>query len=184
MAFIPAANPKQFLALTNEHSTMLQQAVSRLNGLHAAAPVVICHEAHRFLVAEQLRLAGQPDARIVLESFGRDAAPAIALAALQATAGGQNGMLLILAADHLIADQREFRESVNNALPLAELGKLLSFGIVLETAETGCGYIQKGLALDNGGFWVERFVGKAGLRYGSKLPSIRGFSRELRHVSF
>lgn len=153
-------NPKQFLALTDERTTMLQQTVSRLKGLNAGAPVVICNEEHRFLAAEQLRLAGEDSAQIILEPMGRNTAPAIALATLQATAGGQDGMLLILAADHRIADQREFQERVNNALPLAERGKLVTFGIVPESAETGYGYIQKGLALDNGGFSVERFVEK------------------------
>src|SRR5690554_1442649 len=94
-------NPKQFLALTDEHSTLLQQTVSRLKGLNAGAPVVICNEEHRFLAAEQLRLAGEESAQIILEPMRRNTAPAIALAALQVTAGGQDGILLILAADHL-----------------------------------------------------------------------------------
>nr|WP_203301152.1 mannose-1-phosphate guanylyltransferase/mannose-6-phosphate isomerase [Marinobacter sediminum] len=153
-------NPKQFLALTDDHLTMLQQTVSRLNGLNADAPVVICNEEHRFLAAEQLRLAGEEGARIILEPMGRNTAPAIALAALQAVAVGEDGMLLVLAADHLIGDATAFRDTVSQALPLAEAGKLVTFGIVPEKAETGYGYIQKGKLLDNGGFVVERFVEK------------------------
>ncbi|WP_431475309.1 MULTISPECIES: mannose-1-phosphate guanylyltransferase/mannose-6-phosphate isomerase [Marinobacter] len=153
-------NPKQFLALTADHSTMLQQTVSRLRGLDVGAPVVICNEEHRFLAAEQLRLAGQTDARVVLEPFGRNTAPAIALAALQTVADGGDGMLLVLAADHLIGNVAAFHESVNKALPLAEAGKLVTFGVVPVSAETGYGYIKKGSALDNGGFAVEGFVEK------------------------
>ncbi len=153
-------NPKQFLALTDDHSTMLQQTVSRLRGLDVGAPVVICNEEHRFLAAEQLRLAGQADARVVLEPFGRNTAPAIALAALQTVAGGGDGMLLVLAADHLIGNVAAFHESVNKALPLAEAGKLVTFGVVPVSAETGYGYIKKGSALDSGGFAVEGFVEK------------------------
>lgn len=153
-------NPKQFLALTDEHSTMLQQTVSRLRGLDVGAPVVICNEEHRFLAAEQLRLAGEDSARIILEPMGRNTAPAIALAALQAVSRGEDDMLLVLAADHLIADASAFRDTVSRALPLAEAGKLVTFGIVPGKAETGYGYIQKGAALDTGGFVVERFVEK------------------------
>jgi len=153
-------NPKQFLALTDDHSTMLQQTVSRLSGLDVGAPLVICNEEHRFLAAEQLRLAGQPDARVVLEPFGRNTAPAIALAALQTVAEGGDGMLLVLAADHLIGDVAAFHKSVNKALPLAEAGKLVTFGVVPGSAETGYGYIKKGSTLDNGGFAVEGFVEK------------------------
>lgn len=153
-------NPKQFLALTDQHSTMLQQTVSRLRGLDVGVPVVICNEEHRFLAAEQLRLAGEDSARIILEPMGRNTAPAIALAALQSVAGEKDDMLLVLAADHLIADAAVFRDTVSRALPLAEAGKLVTFGIVPGKAETGYGYIQKGAALDTGGFVVERFVEK------------------------
>ena len=153
-------NPKQFLALTDEDSTMLQQTVSRLRGLDVGAPVVICNEEHRFLAAEQLRLAGEDSARVILEPVGRNTAPAIALAALQAVSRGEDDMLLVLAADHLIADAAAFRDTVSRALPLAEAGRLVTFGIVPGKAETGYGYIQKGAALDTGGFVVERFVEK------------------------
>ncbi|MBY6219395.1 mannose-1-phosphate guanylyltransferase/mannose-6-phosphate isomerase [Marinobacter hydrocarbonoclasticus] len=153
-------NPKQFLTLTDEHSTMLHQTISRLKGLSAGTPIVICNEEHRFLAAEQLRLVGVNSARIILEPMGRNTAPAIALAALQATAEGKDGMLLVLAADHRIGNPAAFHESVSNALPLAEAGKLVTFGVVPGKAETGYGYIQKGAALDHAGFIVERFVEK------------------------
>ncbi|WP_273426625.1 mannose-1-phosphate guanylyltransferase/mannose-6-phosphate isomerase [Marinobacter sp.] len=154
-------NPKQFLALTDEDSTMLQQTVSRLKGLNIGGPVIICNEEHRFLAAEQMGLAGEDGAQIILEPVGRNTAPAIALAALQSVAaGGEDDLLLVLAADHLIGDAAAFRDTVSRALPLAESGKLVTFGIVPGKAETGYGYIQKGAGLDTGGFVVERFVEK------------------------
>src|SRR2546423_4077176 len=98
--------PKQLLALTGER-TMLQQTALRLSGLAAAAPVVICNDAHRFLVAEQLRQLRMDTRAVVLEPFGRNTAPAIALAALaaaQIAAGGDDPELLVLPADHVIRD--------------------------------------------------------------------------------
>ncbi|WP_417536723.1 mannose-1-phosphate guanylyltransferase/mannose-6-phosphate isomerase [Methylophaga sp.] len=153
-------NPKQFLALTDERATMLQQTVSRLKGLKVDAPVVICNEEHRFLAAEQLRLAGEDGPRIILEPVGRNTAPAIALAALQAVAEDEESVLLVLAADHLIADTAAFQDTVSRAQPLAEAGKLVTFGIVPGQAETGYGYIHKGKAQGGDGFDVERFVEK------------------------
>lgn len=153
-------NPKQFLALTDGHLTMLQKTVRRLQGLKVTDPLVICNDEHRFLAAEQLRVAGHDQARIILEPVGRNTAPAIALAALQALKQGEDVCLLVLAADHLIADEQAFRDSVDKALPMAEAGRLVTFGIVPTKAETGYGYIQKGESLGPGGFQVQRFVEK------------------------
>lgn len=113
-----------------------------------------------WLPSKQLRLAGEGNARIILEPIGRNTAPAVALAALQSVARGEDDTLLVLAADHLIGDSAAFHESVNDALPLAESGKLVTFGIVPGKVENGYGHIQKGAALDTGGFVVERFVEK------------------------
>ncbi|MGH8441244.1 MAG: sugar phosphate nucleotidyltransferase, partial [Pseudomonas sp.] len=97
-------NPKQFLALTDAKLTMLQSTLVRLQGLEVSLPRLICNEQHRFLAAEQLRQLGMEGASILLEPVGRNTAPAIALAALQALEGGQDPVLLVLAADHLIED--------------------------------------------------------------------------------
>ncbi|MDW8257962.1 MAG: mannose-1-phosphate guanylyltransferase/mannose-6-phosphate isomerase, partial [Gammaproteobacteria bacterium] len=108
-------------------------------------PVVVCNEAHRFLVAEQLRqLSDEPPAAILLEPVGRNTAPAIALAAQAALALDAQACLLVLPADHLIRDVPAFRSAVVAALPAAEQGKLVTFGIVPDRPETGYGYIRSG----------------------------------------
>ncbi|MEP3560954.1 MAG: sugar phosphate nucleotidyltransferase, partial [Marinobacter sp.] len=101
-------NPKQFLKLTDDHLSMLQLTVARLDGMESADPLLICNEDHRFLAAEQMRQAGYNDARIILEPCGRNTAPAIALAALQLAKATDDSaddpLMLVLAADHLIQD--------------------------------------------------------------------------------
>jgi mannose-1-phosphate guanylyltransferase len=154
--------PKQFLSLAGADS-MLQATVSRLDGLQAAPPLVICNEAHRFLVAEQLRQLGALSQNILLEPAARNTAPAVALAALQATRSGADPLLLVLAADHLIADTAAFQNAVRAALPLAQAGKLVTFGIVPTAPETGYGYVRRGQALDGAGFAVAAFVEKPAL---------------------
>lgn len=152
-------HPKQFLKLCGD-STLLQQTLARLNGLDTAAPLIICNEDHRFLVAEQIRQIKLQGAGILLEPVGKNTAPAIALAALHACQEGQDPVLLVLAADHYIADEAEFRDVVNSASQLAKQGKLVTFGIVPTHAETGYGYIQRGVAFSQTGYQVVRFVEK------------------------
>lgn len=152
-------NPKQFLALASDQLTMLQATIRRLDSLEVAAPRLICNEEHRFLAAEQLRQLGLEDAEILLEPVGRNTAPAIALAALQATQQGDDPLLLVMAADHLIQNEKAFHTAVGAALPLAEAGSLVTFGIVPTHAETGYGYIERGDEL-GGGYTVKRFVEK------------------------
>lgn len=153
-----AALPKQFLALTSD-STMLQDTITRLNGTDAEAPVFICNDAHRFLVAEQLRKENIKHGGILLEPVGRNTAPAIALAALHATKNGEDPVLLVLAADHLIKNQAAFHEAITKAEALANEGKLVTFGIVPDQPHTGYGYIKAGNVL-NVGFEVADFVEK------------------------
>nr|WP_281353022.1 mannose-1-phosphate guanylyltransferase/mannose-6-phosphate isomerase [Mesorhizobium camelthorni] len=112
------------------------------------------------MAAEQMRLIGREDASILLEPVGRNTAPAIALAALFATRNGDDPLLLVLAADHFILDVDRFCESVKKAVPMAEQGKLVTFGIVPDRNETGYGYILRGEALSDGGFVVGRFEEK------------------------
>ncbi len=128
--------PKQFLALDGQQS-MLQATIARLDGLTGAQPLVICNEAYRFLVAEQLRQVAALARNILLEPAGRNTAPAIALAALHATAAGADPLLLVRAADHVIQDTPAFQAAVRTALPLAEAGSLVTFGIVARQPETG-----------------------------------------------
>lgn len=137
--------PKQFLCLEG-NLTMLQATINRLHGIECESPVVICNEQHRFIVAEQLREMNKLTENIILEPVGRNTAPAIALAAL-ATVNSQpntSPIMLVLAADHVIQNENAFREAVLKALPLAEEGKLVTFGIVPNKPETGYGYIRRG----------------------------------------
>lgn len=159
-------NPKQFLPLADANVSMLQATLQRLDGLGAALPRLICNEQHRFLAAEQLRVLGLEKANILLEPVGRNTAPAIALAALTALEScteTQDPILLVLAADHLIKDVAAFQASIQTALPLAQDGKLVTFGIVPTHAETGYGYIEQGIDVGVGGFKVSRFVEKPDL---------------------
>lgn len=153
-------NPKQFLCLADSELSMLQATIKRLDGLDVALPRLICNEEHRFLAAEQLRRLGLESANILLEPVGRNTAPAVALAALQACADGQDPLLLVLAADHLIQKADAFQDCVRQALPLALAGKLVTFGIVATQPETGYDYIEKGERVEAGGFQVARFVEK------------------------
>jgi len=152
--------PKQFLSLTSS-CTLLQETINRLDGIEHDSPFLICNEEHRFIVAEQLRQKNLEHSGIVLEPVGRNTAPAIALAAFSAIDNGNDPLLLVLAADHVIQNHSAFIESVQKAIPEAESGKLVTFGIVPATPETGYGYIKKGTALECGNAYdVAQFVEK------------------------
>ncbi len=147
-------HPKQFLTL-HGNKTMLQSTMERLAGLKIESSVTICNEEHRFFVAEQLREIGWLGS-IILEPVGRNTAPAIALAALSAK---DDPLLLVLAADHVIQDEKLFRQAVTESIPMAEAGKLVTFGIVPTEPHIGYGYIKSGDA-HGLGFSVEQFVEK------------------------
>ncbi|WP_421865978.1 mannose-1-phosphate guanylyltransferase/mannose-6-phosphate isomerase [Motiliproteus sp.] len=150
--------PKQFLPLVNE-TTMIQDTAARLDGLESlAAPLVICNESHRFLVAEQFRTEGHKPSGIILEPVGRNTAPAVALAALHAIKDGKDPLLLVLAADHVILDHDAFHSAVDQARAVAVEGGLVTFGIVPTQPETGYGYIKAGEGVVSRS--VEAFVEK------------------------
>jgi mannose-1-phosphate guanylyltransferase / mannose-6-phosphate isomerase len=136
--------PKQLLALTGER-TMIQETVARLAGFPGAVgPVVVCNAAHRFLVAEQLREMDLPASAILLEPVGRNTAPAIALAAHTVRQlAGDDALMLILPADHVLEDLVAFQAAIRAATPAALQGKLVAFGIVARSPETGYGYIRR-----------------------------------------
>lgn len=149
--------PKQFLKIAS-NNTMIQETLLRLKGLDIDTPITICNEEHRFIVAEQLREIEQMGS-IILEPFGRNTAPAIALAAFNEVNAGNDPIMLILAADHVIADAQTFQQTIMNSVPLANDGQLVTFGIVPTHAETGYGYIKRGQANANA-FTVDSFVEK------------------------
>ena len=140
--------PKQFLTLQDTH-TMLQNTILRLGDINCSHPLVISNESHRFLVAEQLRELNLLSGNIILEPVGKNTAPAIALAAIQAlkhvnAENSEDPLLLVLAADHVIKDEKAFCSAVSQAVPYALAGKLVTFGIVPTGPETGYGYIRRG----------------------------------------
>jgi mannose-1-phosphate guanylyltransferase/mannose-6-phosphate isomerase len=152
-------HPKQLLPLIGAQ-TLFQETLLRLDGLAVAAPIVVCNEAHRFLVAEQLRVIGTPAQAILLEPVGRNTAPAIALAAHAALAAqGPGSLLLVLPADHVIHDTAALHAAVRTAASLAQAGHLVSFGVVPQAPETGFGYIRRGAAAA-GGWRIAQFVEK------------------------
>lgn len=158
--------PKQLLKLFGD-KTMLQQTILRLVGLpNMAAPIVVCNEEHRFMVAEQLLEIGQDNAVIMLEPVARNTAPALALAALQARTITDNPMLLVLSADHMIRNVEEFQRVVTLAVIEAEGGRLATFGVQPVSPETGYGYIKTTRstgAMTQDAFPVEEFVEKPNL---------------------
>ena len=161
--------PKQLLPLVGER-TMLQETLQRLSGIQTAAPIVVCNDAHRFLVAEQLRQLGTTPQAIILEPVGRNTAPAIALAALRAA---PDALLLVLPADHVIRDVPAFQKAIAAALPAAEAGKLVTFGIVPTAPETGYGYIKQAASSDAlAARPIEQFIEKP------DLPRAEAFLRE------
>jgi mannose-1-phosphate guanylyltransferase / mannose-6-phosphate isomerase len=135
--------PKQLLALTGPH-TMLQDTLLRLAGIRdAAAPIIVCNEAHRFMVAEQMRSLSIAPAAIILEPVGRNTAPAVALAALQALKIDPQATLVVAPADHVIRDPRAFQKAAEIAVAQAGAAKLVTFGVVAYAPETGYGYIRR-----------------------------------------
>ena len=153
--------PKQFLALDGQdQGTMFQRTLARLQGVEHSPAIIVSNEQHRFIVAEQLRVAKMTNCRIILEPLARNTAPAIALAALEATANGSDPILLVQAADHHIHNEKAFRDAVSQAQVYAEKGYLVTFGITPTHAETGFGYIQCGAAIDQGGFAIAAFKEK------------------------
>ena len=157
--------PKQFLSLTSDR-TMLQDTVGRVAGIPGIeSPIVLCKDEHRFLVGEQLQQIGVEVGAIILEPVGRNTAPALAVAALQSLAVGEDPVLLVLPSDHVISDQDSFRKAAVAGEQLAQQGRLITFGIVPGCAETGYGYIRRGSELTegSGAFRVDSFVEKPDL---------------------
>ncbi|PBS12306.1 mannose-1-phosphate guanylyltransferase/mannose-6-phosphate isomerase [Lysobacteraceae bacterium NML93-0792] len=154
------AYPKQFLPLVGEQ-TMLQATWARVADIAGAAPIVVANQEHRFMAAEQLRECGVSPAALILEPIGRNTAPAIAIAALQTLAAGEDALLLVLPSDHVVRDDSAFHAAVRDASVAAQDGKLVTFGIVPTAPETGYGYIKA--APGDGVRAVERFVEKPDL---------------------
>ncbi|MBF0453484.1 MAG: mannose-1-phosphate guanylyltransferase/mannose-6-phosphate isomerase [Magnetococcales bacterium] len=153
--------PKQFLPILSEHS-LFQSTIERLEGVeNLGSPLIVCNEQHRFLVAEQARAIGVVPDSIILEPMGRNTAPATACAALIALKTNPNAVVLVLPADHVIQKVASYQKSVALGMAEAEKGKLVTFGIVPSSPETGFGYIRRGEPVAGGSaFGVAQFVEK------------------------
>ena len=157
--------PKQLLALTGDQ-TLLQATACRVDASFAAPgcqvlpPMVVSNDSYRFITADQLHQAGHTQAVVVLEPTGRNTAPALTLAALLVLESGDDAALLVMPADHIINDVEAFRAEVARALPYAQSGKLVTFGIRPTRAETGYGYIRAGTPLAGGAHDILAFVEK------------------------
>lgn len=156
-----AGYPKQFLPLTSE-LTLIQETALRVADGRFTAPLVICNEEHRFIVAEQLRAQSCQPSGIILEPVGRNTAPAVAVAALHLLADQDDALMLVMPSDHVIADTDSFLAAVDRAIPAALQGALVTFGITPDRPETGFGYIKAAgpLSGQEGVHVVERFVEK------------------------
>ena len=153
--------PKQLLPLI-DHQSLLQGTVSRVDGigLDLAPPMVVCNEEYRFVIAEQLRLMGK-DGVLLLEPAGRNTAPALTLAALEASREEDDPVLLVMPSDHVILDTAAFQQAVRQGAVLAEADKVVTFGITPDCPETGYGYIRMGDPLDGSGACrIAQFVEK------------------------
>ncbi len=158
--------PKQLLPLINEDS-LLQATIRRMDGLKGVqlnAPIVVCNEEYRFVIAEQLRIINRKGS-ILLEPFGRNTAPALTLASLAAMREGDDPVLLVMPSDHVIIDVESFQVAVLAGMSQAVSGSIVTFGITPDVAETGYGYIQSGGLIGQGGIvrHIARFVEKPDL---------------------
>jgi len=156
-----ALRPKQLLSMVSNH-TMIQDTVTRLTGIEDIAdPIIVCNEEHRFTIAEQMREIEVNPSAIILEPFGKNTAPAVAISAFQSQVSEEDPVLLVLPADHVIGNTAAFHSAVQSGYKAALNNKLVTFGIVPNAPETGYGYIKAGSKLDNEQvFSVERFVEK------------------------
>lgn len=156
-----AMRPKQLLSMVSNH-TMIQDTVTRLTGItDLADPIIVCNEEHRFTIAEQMREMDIHPSAIILEPFGKNTAPAVAISAIQSQKNENDPVLLVLPADHVIANKEAFHDAVQTGYQAALNNKLVTFGIIPDAPETGYGYIKAGDKLDNEQvFSVDKFVEK------------------------
>ena len=159
--------PKQFLPITSSNEgSLLQKTVKRISDIeNLSDPILVCNEEHRFIVAEQMRELGVKPYSILLEPFGRNTAPAIAIAALKAQISGEDPIIIVLSSDHEILNKKNFIHSINLGLTQANQNKLVTFGIIPSSPETGYGYIKsdKPLNINKEGSNIVEFVEKPNL---------------------
>ena len=172
------AYPKQLIALDGRHTLIQETAMRVADGERFSAPMVVCSDEQRFLIAAQLREASIAAADILLEPVARNTAPAAGVAALRALQRDPEALILLLPADHRIPDTRAFLSAVDRAKVAAVAGAVVTFGIAPTGPETGYGYIRRGAAFDgcNDIHHVDRFVEKP------DVERARGYVADGRHV--
>ena len=173
--------PKQFIALHGDSDKSLlqqtQERISNLDGLEE--PIIICNEEHRFLVAEQMREINIIPKAIILETEGRNTAPAITLGAIKAFEEDKNSIILVLSADHIIKNVSIFKKVLNEGFNNAQEDKLVTFGIIPNRPETGYGYIESQLPLDKEiirGSKIQKFIEKPNIDLAKKFISDSRYS--------
>lgn len=145
-----ALYPKQFQRLIH-HDTLLQATVLRVSDARFSAPVVVCNEDHRFIVAKQFQAIGQAPGDIILEPVGRNTAPALTIAALWVKHQNPDGIVLAVPSDHVITDTDQFRDQIAALSVDARAGKIVTFGLPPTFADPELGYIKSGSELSNNG---------------------------------
>lgn len=178
-------HPKQLLNLDGDHSLLQNTALRLANYESSQAPVLICNEAHRFVVAEQMRMINIAPNTIILEPVGRNTAPAVAVAALEAQRQDPQAVLMVMPSDHHIQDLSAFYAALRTAETLAHDGYLITFGVVPDAPETGYGYIRQGepvfgdapVCADGGppAFRIARFVEKPDARTAAEYVASGAF---------
>ena len=174
--------PKQFLKLNSKSKySLLQQTQIRINNFeNFSNPILICNEDHRFIVAEQMREIDVIPNSIILEPIGKNTAPSIIIAALQALKSDKNAILLVLASDHLMESDNNFNKGLQKAFELANKGRIVTFGIKPSSPNTGFGYIESKIPLDfetAEGLDIKRFIEKPNRSLAEKFvldKNIRG----------
>jgi len=166
--------PKQFLSvLANENDSLLQKTIKRIQKLdNLDSPLLICNHEHRFIVRDQLNNIKVKAKSIFLEPFGRNTAPAIAIAALNAIENNEDPHLLVLAADHVIEDTNQFLKVIKDGISYSEKGFLITFGVTPTNPETGFGYIEANENINDGigrGAKIKRFIEKPDLSRAKEL---------------
>lgn len=159
--------PKQFLSLINT-SSLFQDTINRASG-QLAAPLVICNEEHRFIVAEQLRQIDSLNNGIILEPVGKNTAPAIAIAAISLMKEQKDPILLVLSSDHVIENKVEFLNSIQTASKIAEQGKMVAIGVKPNKPEIGYGYIRAERSVNHNYFNIVSFTEKPDINKASEF---------------
>ena len=160
--------PKQFLKLNSKsQKSLLQQTQERLEDLKdISPPILICNEDHRFIAAEQMREINIKPCSIILEPFSKNTSASITLAALNALEVNEDAILFVLASDHLMTCNKNFKKSLSNAINLAEKGRIVTFGVKPFSPNTGFGYIESQEPLDYKNFEgcnIHKFIEKPSL---------------------